>query len=319
MESIEWDGTQITKPGMYSRVPMDTYHIQDICDGPSVSSSDLRLCFSKSAAHAYDKWSGNPKREEEEEEDGRGESEKKHFIVGRAMHHLMLGEPFFAKLFAEQPTEYSDASGELKKWNGNANVCKTWKKKQDEVGRSILTAKDVRNIRGMAISLTRHPFVAQSGLLNGQVERSMFWRDQQTGIWLKSRPDNIPPSNDFVDLKTTKSVLWPDLQREIKERGYYQQGALICRGAREVLKIANPTFTLIFVEKTSPWCVETVQLKDNDLDRGERANRASIDTFAEGLKTGAWLGPGGNRDDARPIEMSEWAQKQIDDKLKFGI
>ena len=311
-KNIEWDGTPITKPGLYSKIPLEVYHSAEICDGPSVSSSGLRKIFNESPAHFYAEWSGNPDRLEAKE--------KAHFALGRAVHHLMLGEPFFAKLFAAQPLEYPDSkTGEMKPWSNLSNHAKAWKESMSNAGRSILTGKDVENIRGMAVSLGRHPII-RAGALNGMIERSMFWKDKDTGLWVKSRPDSIPnDSGDFVDLKTTISVLHRDLARTIAELGYHMQGALIRSAAREVLGIKSPTFTLVFVEKTAPWCVRVVTLKDNDLDLGERANRAALDAVAGCIKSKSWPGPGGDREDAEHIELPEWSQKQIDERLKYGI
>jgi hypothetical protein len=42
MKIEEWNGATITSPGVYSDVPLDIYHSQEICDGPSVSSTGLR-------------------------------------------------------------------------------------------------------------------------------------------------------------------------------------------------------------------------------------------------------------------------------------
>src|SRR5882672_1168301 len=206
MKAIKWNSKPITKPGLYSGIPLERYHSADICDGPSVSSSGLRLCFSKSPAHFYAKWPGNPNFAEDED--------KPHFILGRALHHLTLGEANFQKQFCVQPDEYPDAkSGELKKWTYGAGYCKEWRLKMHKAGLSILTPSDVASIRGMATTLSTHPLV-KLGVLNGMIEYSMFWKDKETGLWLKSRPDAIPDtSTDFVDLKTTLSVLWPDMQR----------------------------------------------------------------------------------------------------------
>src|SRR5262249_29876878 len=193
-------------------------------------------------------------------------------------------------------------TGELKKWTYQANYCKGWREEQLAQGLAILTSGDITAIRGMATSLGRHPIV-KAGALNGMIERSIFWQDKETKLWVKSRPDSIPTnSGDFVDLKTTTSVLWKDLQAACFEFGYHQQGTLVRLAAREVLKIAHPTFTLICVEKVRPYCVRVVTLKDNDLDRGERQNRAGMDTIARCIKSGQWPGPGGDREDAENIE-----------------
>lgn len=312
LNTIEWSGKPITKPGLYSKIPLSQYHGQAICDGPSVSSSGLRRLFSESPAHFYAHWSGNP--------DYIDEADKKHFVLGRAVHHLMLGEPFFAKLFAAQPAEYPDAkTGELKPWTYNANYCKQWRIVQEKDGKAILTQSDIASIRGMAETLSKHPIV-RAGALNGMIERSLFWRDKDSGIWIKSRPDSIPTtSTDFVDLKTCQSVLWRDMQNAVYENGYNQQAALVCESARKILGIEHPTFTLIFVEKTAPYCVRVVTLKDNDLARGERQNHAAIETIARCIKSGHWPGPGGEREDAEHLELPEYAQKSIDDRLEYGV
>lgn len=313
LETIPWDGKPITKPGMYGRVPLNIYHGQTICGGqPSVSSSGLRTCFAKSPAHFYCEWSGNPDAVETED--------KTDFVIGRAMHHLALGEPFFAKLFAAPPDEYPDAkTGEMKKWTYLANYCKAWRAEQEALGKGILPVGAIKMISGMADALQREPLVRDHGIFNGLIERSIFWRDKETNIWLKSRPDNIPVgSSEFIDLKTTSSVMWRDMQSSIYDFGYYQQGALVRTAARE-LGISNPTFTLVFVEKKPPYCVDMVELKEDVLDRGERANRKALDDIAACLKSGNWPGPRGGRADARYIELPEYANKQIDDKITFGI
>jgi PDDEXK-like domain of unknown function (DUF3799) len=306
IQTTPWDGHAISKPGLYGALGLEAYHAANICNGPSISSSGLRAIFNQSPAHFFAEWRGNPNRVE------RGDS--RHFIIGRAVHHLLLGEPFFAKLFAIQPEEYEGAKGEMKPWSNNATDCKKWHAERRKEGRSVLTLEEIENIRGMAEQLGAHPII-RAGALNGLIERSVFWKDQ-SGMWLKSRPDSIPgDSGDFVDLKTTTSVRWGDLVRTIGDCGYHQQGALVRRAAREVLGIEHPTFTLVFVEKKNPWCVRVVTLKESDLDRGDKQNRIATDQFAACLKAGRWPGPGADREDAEYIELSDRQQKVIDDQI----
>jgi hypothetical protein len=152
------------------------------------------------------------------------------------------------------------------------------------------------------------------------IERSLFWKDKATGLWVKSRPDAIPASSrDFVDLKTTRSVRWIDLLRSYAEYGYHQQGALVRQAAREVLGIKDSTFSLVFVESAPPHCCRVVTLKDSDLDRGEKQNRLALDTIARCLSSGHWPGPGGDREDAEHIELSTRDQERIDEQLEHGL
>jgi hypothetical protein len=65
MKVIAWTpGMIISEPGIYRDVPMSVYHSQEICDGPSISSSGLRRIWNESAAHFFSDWDGNPEREE---------------------------------------------------------------------------------------------------------------------------------------------------------------------------------------------------------------------------------------------------------------
>ena len=305
---------EITKPGLYSRVPIDIYHSQQLFDGPSVSSSGLRKLNPElgSPKHFFAEWDGNPNRKDDTDI-------SKALIMGRALHHLVLGEPFFAKTFAVQPDEYRDPDkgNEWKKWNNNATVCKTWNEKQRKAGKFILTPNDAETIKGMAAELSMHPFI-QGGALNGLIERSMFWKDKTTGIWVKVRPDSIPSdSADFFDYKTTGGkVIWREIMRACDDYGYHQQGALVRQAAREVLGLDTTqtqfTFTLIFQEKKEPYAVRGVEIKEGALDLGERQNRAALDRLAGCLKTNFWPGPGHGREGDEKIELSEYKVKQAE-------
>lgn len=308
MKTIEWDGQPITKPGMYSGIDIDLYHAAGICVGPSLSSGGMRKIVGESPAHFFDSWRGNPNRKEPAKE-------PRHFLVGRATHHLHLGQAKFSEAFAIQPAEYEAETGEMKPWNNNANDCRFWHAQRKAEGKSVITEAEAEVVVGMAKELKRCPIIAH-GALNGLVERSIFWKDKKTGIWLKSRPDVIPnESGDFVDYKTTQSVQWGKLVYAIEDFGYHQQGALVREAAREVLEIDNPSFSLVFQEKERPFAVRVVTLKDHTLDLGAKLNRKAIDLFAAGIKTGHWPGPGGDQEDAEPIELSENARQRAEDYL----
>lgn len=324
-KTIAWDGKQITKPGMYAGIPLESYHSPDICadadpkrpgkftTAPSVSSSMLRKLNpdTGSPAHFYAKWSGNPSYQPEPDD-------KRHFVVGRALHHLVLGEKFFAKVFVAQPEEYEDPkSGEIKKWTYAADVCKRWRETMRKAGRAPLAAKEIEAIKQMAFSLGNHPLVKQ-GVLNGLIERSLFWKDKETGVWMKWRPDAIPTdSADFGELKMTRDIRYPALVRTIRDLGYYQQAALGRVACKEVLGMEMGEFRFIFVENVPPWCTADFRIEDEDINRGMRMNRACLRTFVSCLEKGRWPGPhDGSHGDAR-IGLGEDARRQIDGRLKM--
>lgn len=280
---------------------MAQYH-SDICTGPSVSSSGLRTIWAQSPAHYYLDSPLNPQRPVKDDE-------RPHFSIGRAAHHLLfLGRKGFDQEFAVRPSEWKD-------WRTAAS--KEWKAEQIKAGLTIITDGELEAIAGMARSLAEHPMV-KSGILDGAVERSLIWQDRETGVWLKSRPDNITTSGgDYSDLKTTTSVSDDALQRTIADFHYQMQGALVGMASEHVLGVTMQSFTLVFVEKAPPHCVRVVSLTDEDLRRGAQQVRASVDIFARCAATGHWPGPGGDQTDACNLSIRDWNAKQIDTRLEL--
>ena len=301
--------TKIAQNGIYVGVPMSVYH-DALCVGPSVSSSGLRMIEDKSPAHYFAESYLNTDRDDDDDDEVK--KEKEAFLFGRAAHHLLLGEEAFSTLFVMRPDKAPDG----RDWNGNNNTCKAWLREQADAGRSVLTPRQIKAIRGMARTLSRHPLI-QEGILNGLIETSMVWRDKETGVWLKSRPDAIPnDSGDFGDLKTTTSVNALDLMRTMGDCSYHQQAALVAEGFEVLTGHKMESFSFIFVEKTPPFCVRIVTLAPADIARGIEQNRYAIRTFAECCKTGVWPGPG-DAEDAELMELPKWKQDQIDRRLEW--
>lgn len=294
---MKYTGQKISAPGMYDRVPMEAYH-SDLCAGPSISSSGLRTIFNESPAHYWVSSYLNPERIVPKDTDA--------FILGRAAHHLLLGEDDFSTLFICRPDQWDS-------WR--TNDAKKWKAEQEQHGRTVLLPSQLDQIRGMAKSLAANGLI-KYGILNGDIEQSLVWPDEETSTFLKARPDAIPnDSGDFADLKTCFSVSDDALRRTLAECSYHQQAALVAEGWRVVTGRPITSFSLVFVEKSPPYCSRVVTLKDCDLERGAKQNRLALRTFAQCLQSGEWPGPG--RADAEFIELPEWAQTRIDAQLQF--
>jgi len=310
MKTQIWNGEKISTPGIYANVPLDVYHSQDICDGPSVSSSGLRRVMYEnggSPAHFYAEWSGNPNRIDP--------LEKKAWTFGRAVHHLMLGQADFAREFVFRPEEIPDKAGVLQSWQGNKMICRqwlaqaaaggarwdavhlTWVRDEKQGPLTVLIGEDALHITGIAKALMQHSYIYNKdqpgqGVLNGAIERSFFWKDKRTGLWLKARPDSVPTdSGDYADLKTTISVQLPEIAKAVTNFAYHQQAALIGEGSRVCADIPMTMFLLVFVEKKPPYCVGFNVIPDAHIREGEKQNRDALDIIAGCIKSGKWPGP----------------------------
>lgn len=294
---------KIDKPGLYSGVPMADYH-GDLCVGPSISSSGLRTIFTESPEDYYDTSYLNSDRGEEDD--------KESFVLGRAAHHLLLGEDDFSTLFIARPDEAPDGRA----WNGNNNTCKAWLAGQEKAGRTVLTPGQIEAIRGMARALAKDPLV-DSGILNGAIEQTLVYRDKKTGVWVKSRPDAIPnDSGDAADLKTTRASFW-GLDRDIGKYRYDVQAAVTRSAFREVLKRELQSFSFVFVKSKRPHSVSVLTLKENDIDEAEKDMRTAIDTFAWCHENQNWFGPSGTQMDARFVHISERVREDAAFRREF--
>jgi len=296
-------GTKITEPGAYLNVPMSVYHGQPTVE-PSISSSGLRTIFLESPAHYWDSSPLNPDRQDK--------PDSLPMILGRAAHHLLLGEKDFDRYFALRPDKLN---GE--KWNGNRLDCKAWLAERELEGVTVVTTTQIEQIRGMRKSLAAEPMI-QGGVLNGYIEVSLFWRDLETGIWLKSRPDSIPTdAPDAFDLKVVADITDTGLTRGLGERGYHQQGAFVREGFREVGGLDLENFGLVYVEADRPHCVRIAPVAPQDLDDGALENRAALRLFKHCLDTGHWPGPQNRAGEAGYVRRSKWATDTAGARLKI--
>lgn len=304
------DGEIVEQPGIYD-MSIGWYH-QQCTDGPSISSSGIRKLLQSPAAY----WRTselNPNRVDE--------GDKEAFVLGRAAHHLFLGEKDFAKHFVQRPDKAPDGRA----WNGNNLTCIEWLADRKAEGITVLTPGQVEKIQGMAgllpwqrgmtnCGLKNTPVYVQ-GALSGEIERSLIWKVGKT--WVKSRPDAIPgDSNDFADLKTTGTGIDDRaLSLTVLDRGYFVQGAVVGMAASAVLGRTMEGFHLVFVDTGDVHAVSVRTLSEPDIILGERAVYVALQLFERCLETGIWPGPTARQADAQRLSIPQWGRDQLDRHL----
>ncbi|GLI21858.1 hypothetical protein GGQ86_000839 [Xanthobacter flavus] len=287
---------RVKEPGVYA-LDIERYH-GDCTDGPGVSSSGLRTIELRSPAHYWATSYLNPQRIEQEQSDA--------LDFGQAAHTLLLGEAGFRQRFVVRPDEYPDY---------RTKAAREWRDFQREAGKTVLTPDQVQHIKGIAASLARHPLVRQ-GLLQGEVERSIIYRDPVTGIWLKIRPDVLPVSDGVVvDLKTAADAAPRAMERAILERGYDMAGALTGMGLKAVCNIDMTAFVLVCVEKVPPYAVSIVEVDASWIGYARRRVRRAIDTFARCMESGEWPAFEGEA----KLFIPEWLRKRLDAETDVGL
>lgn len=290
----------IRRAGLYQDLALADYHsAAAVVPGEyGVSSSDLRTTWALSPSHMHDQWIHYPQAAPREE--------TRPMLLGRAAHHLLLGEQNFARHFVPQPAEYRDAkTGEAKPWNNNANVCRDWHAKQAKDGRSVIKQDELDKIAGMERQLSLDSLVKQAGILAGLVECSGFVKDSDTGIWIKVRPDICSPeAGAYVDLKIVADITDWGVKRRIADSGYVLQAGLIWEWADQV-GLPFVGFTLLFVESDRPFCIRLIPLELDDIARGRRLCRLLLRKVANCIDRGTWPGPGQGELKSLPLLVTE--------------
>lgn len=258
----------ITEPGIYD-VPNEVYHSQEVCDGPSVSASGLVAVENESPLHFWNGWSGNPDAVRDA---------TPALSFGTAVHMHLLEPALFEARVAVRP--FPDY---------RTKAAKAWRADMEAAGRLVITQEDYARILTMVEVLHAHPNV-HPGLWSREVERTLIWRDDKTGLWCKARPDAMPTARVMIDYKTTHSTAPVDLHRAIAAYGYAQKLAWIIEGLNALGRPIPEHAGFVFQEKTPPYDVAVVGVDALRLDTGRRQNRRALDVIARCLKTDEWPG-----------------------------
>jgi hypothetical protein len=291
------DGEVVPSGGAY-RMNMDWYHSAGVCPGPSISSTGLRKIALQSPHAFFKTWNGNPDRYPEKEQSDS-------LILGKAAHSLILGDEVFEDHFIfvpedapRRPTEAQVKAFERDGvWSDAAAPCAEFWDDFDQkaAGRYLLTSEQHTKITHMAENLAANPHCVEL-LRSDLVEISMIWRDEPTGIWVKSRPDCIPSNGyDFSDLKTFAPKgrdLKLAVQRSTTDFGYAMQMALAVMGSEHVFGQTASECALVFLQTTEPYECLPLRIDEQAMYWARVLCRKALDTMAECLEGGEWPGIG---------------------------
>ncbi|MFC5385145.1 PD-(D/E)XK nuclease-like domain-containing protein [Aquamicrobium segne] len=294
----EWDGQPITARGVYSGISLEDYHRKtDLFDGPSISKSALKWLL---PAHGgspkafWGRWAWNPNHFTPEPTDA--------LDFGKAAHCLLLGDEVFEDGFAVRPEKFKDYK---------TKAAQNWRDSVREQGKTPITSDQVERIKRIHADASTNEMV-KLGVLNGRVERTICWKDSETGIWLKVRPDAMPNADGvFADLKTASKFDEDFLERQIFDAAYYLQAAMIRMVCRE-LGIPFETFVLVYVLNDDVPDTAHVEMSNFAIDRGERAIRWCLRTIRQCLDKGEWPGARPFDGGERPIHMKTWSADRLD-------
>ena len=261
------------KPGIHHDIPIDQYH----ADPDTISKSGLDL-IARTPLHY---WSAHLDPDRPDREDTPA------FVEGSALHALELeGREVFDRQFAVAPKIDRRTKAGKAEWQA-------WT--EAHANHTILTDTQSQNIEAMHAGLQRHEGARRYLDADGDVEVSIYWTDEATGVACRCRPDKIVqiPDTDqcvLVDLKTTRDGLDDEtITRTLARYRYHVQAAWYVDGARAA-GLNVRAFVFVFVEKSRPHGARVVTLCEDSITCGRVLYRENLDTYAKCLATGEWPG-----------------------------
>jgi hypothetical protein len=253
--------TLITEPGIYDGIPEDLYHSDPVPDG-SISSTGVKDILSSPARFAYN------------QEHGR--DPKKAWDIGKVFHALALGTGCDVAVLAFDDYKKQDAQKA--------------KKAAYAAGQVPLLAREYAEVEAMFAAFRAAP-VSRLLQPDGLPERSLFWQDDETGVWCRGRLDH---SNGLttVDLKTADDASPGGFAAACAKYGYHYQQVLYKRGIR-ALGLAGdlePEFLFAAIETKPPYLSAVYDVPDDAIDVAEVRVSQALRRFAECQRTGYWPG-----------------------------
>lgn len=278
----QYTGGYITEPGLYPDIPEAKYHSDPVgheWGSLSVTAAKLLIPPAPAAKFEHARKHGHlPTRAQK---------------LGTLAHALTFGQP----------------TGDLVVLDyENRTRTKAFIKDEAEAlaaGKQVVLRKEWDEATAIADAVHANPTAA--GLLAGaDHEVSMFWEDDEFGIWCRGRMDALALEWEMptiVDLKSTKDASKEAFAKSVADYGYhrqdvhYRQGLAACLGChwQEI------DFVFVVVETEPPYLTATYRISDgtggqygdrlpDDTALALEQLRAARERFRDCSKAGIWPG-----------------------------
>jgi exodeoxyribonuclease VIII len=254
------------EPGVYRDMPADEYHALE-----AVGSTTLKTIMARSPAHCLVQREPTPD-----------------LVIGDSCHACLLEPERFARSYAIMPGPEVDlrSNGTPEKPGRLA-----WLAFQAaNPGKTCLRPTEGEQVLGMRQSVWAHKRAAALLAAAGEVELTIIWRDESTGLMCKCRPDAVCAQyGAYADLKTTRDAKPENFRRQAFTLGYHLQLAYYLEGIRRFMPHIDVPVVLV-VEKTAPFPVVVYDVTEGLMAAGAAAFRQALDIYADCKRSGSWPG-----------------------------
>jgi hypothetical protein len=211
---------------------------------------------------------------------------------GTLVHQVILeGADFLKKYVVAPPFVGYTKDGRESSQSKEAREAKAaWYAEQAELGSVIVTQQEFDDIRGMLDAIIEHPD-AFTLLKDGVTEVSGYYRDPETGILCRIRPDFYSSAlRAIVDLKTTQDVSEEEFARSIWNYRYDFQMAMYGEGVSILEQVKVEFHAFIAIEKVKPYEVAVYHADATILEKGAEDYHRALRRLETCIKTNEWPG-----------------------------
>ena len=282
MFNIKKTTTAPSEPGIYSGLSNADYHA-----GPGISKSGLDL-IARSPLHYWDAYI-NPSRPQRVETPA--------MAFGTAVHTAILEPHDFARWIVMDKVDGRTTAGKAAKAEAEARAAAE--------GVPMIDSATLATIKRIATQVEDHPMIGHI-LDTGVPELSVYWVDEDTGVFCRCRPDWLG-ANCVLDLKTTEDASPQAFMNSAYTYRYWVQASFYMDGlAANGLNMFE--FIFAAIEKSSPHAVMAYPAGDALIAAGRREYKRLLRTYADCLAGGDWPGYAG----VWELALPRWAPESLD-------
>lgn len=146
------------------------------------------------------------------------------------------------------------------------------------------------------------------------VEHSGFWQDYETGIWLKTRPDNISSDVVIWDLKKHTSI--KSFKSQATELHYDLQLYMALVGCSILTEIEHTEGGyIVFHAREKPYDIEVKRADWDFIESGRDKFETALSLLKECQDSGKW--PGKYSDEIGWLSPADWRLRQLEMKKHY--
>jgi len=164
-----------------------------------------------------------------------------------------------------------------------------WEEEKVKAGDRVAIDGDSRDeLDLIAHTVSSHELAPQ--IIEGaQIEKSIYWTDEDTGLLCKCRPD-IWGATYLADLKTSQDAGYTEFQRSIYKYNYQIQAAMLREGVKHATGEELNDFVFIVIEKKPPYAIACYTLDKAWIDDGEAKYKQLLKEIKVCIDNDSWPG-----------------------------